>query len=375
MKSLFYLSGLLLVLIPTQLWAFDWRYEGRFRASSQVLFDPPPGFSYFDNEVELRNGLVGTLFEKDGHIFSYEVVGDLIYTGGIREESGLVEEYDARFFRAWIRYEKDDFKIRGGRQQILFGAGALFRPLGFFDTRVISGIIPLTRGVDSLRSTYFLSSTSFVQGWAVPAQIGNRAIVGLRGEINFSLIEAGVVLQYHPVTDLPFLADFNLEMIQMGYHLKGEKTLGFWNESRLDIQKNRPGDPLRFDTVLGIDYTFDIGQGLHVLVEYFLRTQEKGFTNLDLKQERTIQVMGLQLDQPVGIDVIWRAFFFFDLTDQSFQFAPQIEYNLFDQVYLYVQALVGGSIDGNNRTGRLFREAPFFTGTESRAGLSLIAFF
>ena len=85
--------------------------------------------------------------------------------------------------------------------------------------------------------------------------------------------------------------------------------------------------------------------------------------------------MGLQLDQPVGIDVIWRAFFFFDLTDQSFQFAPQIEYNLFDQVYLYVQALVGGSIDGNNRTGRLFREAPFFTGTESRAGLSLIAFF
>ncbi len=375
MKSLFYLSGLLLALMPTQLWAFDWRYEGRFRASSQVLFDPPPGFSHFDNEVELRNGLVGTLFEKDGHIFDYEVVGDLIYTGDIREESGLVEEYDARFFRAWIRYEKDDFKIRGGRQQILFGAGALFRPLGFFDTRVISGIIPLTRGVDSLRSTYFLSSTSFVQGWAVPAQIGNRAIVGLRGEINFSLIEAGVVLQYHPVTDLPFLADFNLEMIQMGYHLKGEKTLGFWNESRLDIQKNRPGDLLRFDTVLGVDYTFDIGQGLHVLVEYFLRTQEKGFTNLDLKQERTIQVMGLQLDQPVGIDVIWRAFFFFDLTDQSFQFAPQIEYNLFDQVYLYVQALVGGSIDGNNRTGRLFREAPFFTGTESRAGLTLIAFF
>ncbi|MCH7649778.1 MAG: hypothetical protein IIA63_01300 [Nitrospinae bacterium] len=376
MKSLFYLSGLLLVLIPTHLWAFDWRYEGRFRASSQVLFDPPPGFSHFDNEVELRNGLVGNLFEKDGHIFDYEVVGDLLYTGGIREELGLVEEYDARFFRAWIRYEKDDFKIRGGRQQILFGASTLFRPLGFFDTRVISGIIPLTRVVDGVRSTYFPSSTSLVQGWAVPGQRGNHAIVGLRGEGNFGPIEAGAVFQYHPATDLNFLADFNLEMIQMGYHLKGEKIIGYWNESRLDIQQDRPGDPLRFDTVLGADYTFDIGQGLHVLVEYFLRTQEKEFTNFDLKQDRTLQVMGLQLDQPVGIDVVWRLFFFFDLGDRSFQIAPQIEYNISDQVYLYAVGRIGGSISGDNSTGRLFRESPFFyTGTESSAGLALIAYF
>ena len=377
MKTFLFLFSLLLVSMPIHLWAFDWHYEGRFRASSQILFDPPPAdLSRFDHEIELRNGLVGTLFEKDGHIFDYEVVGDLIYTGGIREEVGLVEEYDAELFRGWIRYEKGNFKIRGGRQQILFGAATLFRPLGFFDTRIISGIIPLTRGVDGLRSTYFLGSTSSVQAWAVNAKRGQRAIVGLRGEANFGPIEAGAVLQYHPKTDLPFLADFNLEMVQMGYHLKGEKVIGFWNESRLDVQQDQPGDPLRFDTVFGIDYTFDLGQGLHVLLEYFLRTQESGFTNTDLKQDQTVQVVGLQMDQPVGIDVVWRAFFFFDLSDQSFQFAPQIEYNIWDQVYLYAQVQVGGSIDGNNRTGRLFRESPqVFTGTESRAGLSLIAFF
>jgi len=377
MKTLLYLSILLLVWVPAHVWAFDWHYEGRFRASSQIFFDPPPAeLSRFDHEVELRNGLVGTLFEKDGHIFDYEVVGDLLYTGGLREEIGVVEEYDAELFRGWIRYEKGNFKIRGGHQQILFGAATLFRPLGLFDTRIISGIIPLTRGVDGVRSTYFLDNTSSVQGWAVPAQIDNRVIVGLRGEGNFGPVEAGVVFQYHPKTDLPFLADFNLEMVQVGYHLKGESVIGYWNESRLDIQQDQVGNPLRFDTVLGVDYTFDIGQGLHVLLEYFFRTQERGFTNIDLKQDRTIQVMGLQLDQPVGIDIVWRAFFFFDLSDQSFQFAPQIEYNLWEQVYLYAQVQVGGSIDGNNRTGRLFRESPLqVTGTESRAGLSLIAFF
>ena len=377
MKTFFCLFSLWLVSTPVHLWAFDWHYEGRFRASSQMLFDPPPAnLNRFDHEIELRNGLVGTLYEKDGHSFDYEVVGDLLYTGGIREQIGPVEEYDAELFRGWIRYEKDNFKIRGGRQQILFGAATLFRPLGFFDTRIISGIIPLTRGVDAVRSTYFLSSTSSIQGWAVNAKRGQRAIVGLRGEANFGPIEAGVVLQYHPKTDLAFLADSTLEMVQVGYHLKGEAVIGFWNESRLDFQQDLPGDPMRLDTVFGVDYTFDIGQGLHVLLEYFLRTHESGFTNIDPKQNRTIQVMGLQLDQPVGIDIVWRAFFFFDLSDQSFQFAPQIEYNIWDQVYLYVQAQVGGSVDGNNLTGRLFRESPVsVTGTESRAGLTLIAFF
>ena len=377
MKTLFLLFSLVLIFIPTHVWAFDWQYEGRFRASSLILFDPPPlDLSRYDNEVELRNGLVGTLWEKDGHIFVYEVVGDLLYTGGIREELGVVEEYDAELFRGWLRYEKGNFKIRGGRQQILFGASTLFRPLGFFDTRVISGVIPLTRGVDGVRSTYFLSDVSSVQGWAVPAKTGHRAIVGLRGEGNYGPIEAGAVFQYHPATELTFLADFNLEMLQMGYHLKGDKIIGFWNESRLDIQQDQPGDPLRFDTVVGVDYTFNIGQGLHVLLEYFLRTQEKGFTNTDLKQDRTLQVVGLQLDQPVGIEVVWRLFVFFDLSDQSFQIAPQIEYNIFGQVYVYAVARIGGSIDGNNRSGRLFRESPFFfTGTESSAGLTLIVYF
>jgi hypothetical protein len=377
MKKFLCLSSLLLVWMPAHLWAFDWHYEGRFRASSQMFFDPPPAdLSRFDHEVELRNGLVGTLFEKDGHIFDYEVVGDLIYTGGIREEIGLVEEYDAELFRGWIRYEKGDFNIRGGRQQILFGAGTLFRPLGFFDTRNISGIIPLTRGVDGLRSTYFLSSTSSVQGWAVPAQTGNRVIAGLRGEANFGPIEAGVVIQYKPKTEITFLNSFNLELIQMGYHIHGEYIVGYWNESRLDIQQDQPGDPLRFDTVFGVDYTFDVGQGLHVLLEYFLRTQEPGFTNIDLKQDQTIHTLGLLLDQPVGIDIVWRAFFFIDLDDRSFQFAPQIEYNLWEQMFLYVQAQIGGSVDGDNLTGRLFRTSPAsITGTESRAGITLIAFF
>ena len=366
---------MLLLMWPVQLWAFDWQYEGRLRLGSQYLFDPPAALSHFDNEVELRTGFVGTALKYDDWTLDYEVVGDLLYTGGVREESGLAEEYHAELFRGWLRLEKGNFKIRGGRQQILFGSSALFRPLGFFDTRIISGIIPLTRGVDGVRTTYFLSDTSLVEGWVVSADLDSHVIMGLRGERQFGLLEAGAVLQYHPITDLPFLPEFNQELVQVGYHLKGEKEIGFWNESRLDVEFNRQGNPIRFDTVFGIDYTFDLGQGLHVLLEYFLTTQEKQFTRLDLKDDRLIQEIGLLLDQPIGIDIVWRAFIFYDVSDQSFQFAPQIEYNIYEQIFLYVQAQIGGSVGGNNRTGRLFREAPVLTGTESRVGIALLAYF
>lgn len=376
----FLITALLGFLIfPTFACSFDYQYEGRFRAGTLILFDPPPNdYSRYDNEVELRNGLVGTLYEhEDGHIFDYEVVGDWLYTGGIREETGIVkEEHDLELFRGWLRYEKGNLNVRAGRQQILFGAASLFRPLGFYDTRVMSGIIPLTRGVDAVRPTYHPTPTSTIQGWAVHADNDDRLLYGMRAEGNFGPIEAGIAGQYHPVTDLQFLTDFDLKMAQMGYHLKGEKTIGFWHESRLDILVDVPGDPIRLDTVFGVDYTFDVGQGLHVLVEYFLRAQEPGFINRDLKQDRTIEVLGLQVDQPVSIDIVWRAFFFFDLTDQSFQFVPQVEYNIVEQIYLYAIARIGGSVDGDNRTGRLYRGNPFFyTGTESGAGLTLVAFF
>ena len=183
------------------------------------------------------------------------------------------------------------------------------------------------------------------------------------------------MVQYHPVTELDSLASSQLELFQFGYHVKGEYVIGFWNESRLDIEQNRPGKPIRFDTVLGTDYTFNIGQGLHVLFEYFVRVQEPGFTVEDIKRERTQQFLGLQVDQPVGIDIVWRFFAFYDLRDRSFQLAPQIEYNLFDQVFLYFTARIGGSINGDNRTGRLFRDLPVFTGTESNVGLTLIVFY
>jgi len=266
------MACLFLLLIPAGGWTFDWNAEGRVKADSQYVFDLPAGLSHFNNDLELRLGVLGNILKKDEWNLDYEISANFRHVGGPRVQAGFEDDFDADFFRAWLRLEKGNYRIRGGRQKILFGAGAIFRPLGFFDTRDVSGIIPETRGVDGIRASWFTSDTSSVEGWVVPGKFDDRLIAGLRGEMLIGGVEAGIAAQYHPVTLLTDLPDFDLELYQFGYHLKGEYKAGFWNESRMDIEHRNGKDSIRFQTVLGVDYTFDVGQGLHVLLEYFLTT-------------------------------------------------------------------------------------------------------
>lgn len=366
--------GVLVLVSP--LAAGDGHFEGRARLGGTLMFEPPPGFSRSDREAEIRLGAVGTALERDVWTVDYEVIYQLRHEGGSLEEVGLADAFDADFFRAWLRLDRGDFKVRGGRQQILFGAGVLFRPLGFFDNRVVSGILPETQGVDGVRATWFPTASSLVEGWIIPARLNSRVVAGGRAEWQWGVLEAGAAAQYKPVTDIDFLPGFDLELSQFGFHLKGEKEIGFWNETRLDIEQNRAGHPLRFNTVLGADYTFDLGEGLHVLLEYSFLAEESGFTRTDvIGGDRDLHQLGFMLDQPVGINTVWRSFLFLDLEDGSFQFVPQVEYAVTEQTFLYLQLQIGGRLGRGEPPGRLFRKAPLPNGTESRIGMTLISYF
>ncbi|UCD12414.1 MAG: hypothetical protein JSU88_04845 [Nitrospinaceae bacterium] len=365
----------LLVLSAPPARAFDGDLEGRAIGESFYVFDSPPDFQNFDSELELRLGVLGNAWQGEEWRVDYELSGDLKLADGPSVQSGLKDDVDADFFRAWLRLDNGPFKIRGGRQKILFGSGAIFRPLGFFDTRDVTGVVPQTRGVDSVRSTYFFDETTLLEGWLVPAKEGSGVIAGLRGETLVLGAEAGWVAQYHPRTSLDDLPDFSEELLQLGYHFKGESHVGFWNESRLDIEAGVEGSPLRFASVLGVDYTFDVGEGLHVLAEYFFSTQEPGFTLKDFQGDRTLHQFALGLDQPVGIAIVWRLFAIVDFRDGSFQVRPQIEYAVTDLLYAYLSGGIGGNLNGNDEPGRLYQETPVFNGTESNIGVTLVAYF
>jgi len=356
-------------------WAFDWNVEGRIRTGSSFIFDSPPNHKDFDSEAELRLGVLGNAVTLDEWALDYEMTAEAKQADGPSVQSGLRDVTDVDFFRAWLRFGNERMEIRGGRQKILFGAGAIFRPLGFFDTRDVTGVVPQTRGIDSVRATYFFDDTTSLQGWAVPGRLKDYLIVRMRWEGLIAGQETGAVVQYHPKNDIKDLPQFSQELVQLGYHIKGEKNIAYWNESRLDIEQKAGADPLRFDTVLGADYTFDIGEGLHFLVEYFLSKRQKRFSIVSPKEKQTLQQMGFLFDMPYGIDIVWQVFGLYDIGDGSFQLIPQIEYSVTDQVFLYLQGRWGGSVATGEKNGRLFSKTPVFNGTESLLGLTLVAYF
>ncbi len=355
--------------------AFDYNFDGRFRSDARWIPDSPSGIENYDAATEIRLGGYGNFIQKPAWSLDYEILVDNRNAWGASEKAGFVDDWDVDFFRAWARLSTENLELRAGRQQILFGAGSLFRPLGFYDNRVISSVFPQTVGVDSFRLTWHSDETTTFQSWLVPAKSESRMIVGGRWEGLIGGMETGVAFQYHPVSDLRNLANFDKELTQFGYHVKGELEVGFWNETRFDLESNFGESLIRVDSVFGTDYTFDLGQGLHVLLEYFISSTEKGFSFVDLQGDQTIHQIGFQMDQPIGIATVWRMFAFYDMLDGSFQWAPQVEYALTDEIYLYLQGNIGGSVKEKSALGRLFRDSSAFTGTESSIGFSMIAFF
>ena len=354
--------------------AFDMDYDGYIKTGSQYIFDSPSLHKDFDSDLQIHLGLEGNVLEKNKWALDYEVETDASYVDGPSEQSKLRPETHFGLHRAWLRLSNDSLQLRGGRQEILFGDGIIFQPLGLFDTRDVSGVIPQAHGVDGVRATWFSSDVSLLETWLVPAKKGTALISGIRADLLLGEIATGVVFQYHPKSDLDDFSGYDQEMVQVGYHLKGEHEVGFWNESRLDVEIE-PSSPLQFDTVLGVDYTFEIGKGLHVLTEYFFSTRQREFSLSDLKGQRTYHQIGFLFDQPIDIDIKWQIFSLYDFRDRSFQIVPQVEYSITDDLFLYLHGKVGGNVNGNKSNGRLYQRTNSFSGTESSIGLTLTNFF
>jgi len=368
--------SVLLISTPFSVEGFDGAFEGRVKAGSVYVPDAPLGFKDFDSEVELRLGVIGNALKGKRWQFDYELSADAKQVDGPSEQASLREETDTDFHRAWLRLSDERGEVRSGRQKIDFGSGFIYRPLSFFNTRDVTGVVPETRGVDGVRSTYFINDTTSVQGWVVPAKAGERVIAGLRWEGLLGEVESGWVAQYHPESDLSDLPQFGQELIQFGYHFKGEYAVGYWTEGRVDVERINGRHPLRFDSVLGTDFTFDVGDGLHVLIEYFFSTREPQFTQEEaLKGDRTLHQFGVLFDQPVGADITWQVFGLFDGRDGSFQIIPQVEYALTSEVFLYLSGRWGGTLKTDRRNGRLFEETETFSGTEPNVGLTVVGYF
>ncbi|MCL5020025.1 MAG: hypothetical protein M1426_06140 [Patescibacteria group bacterium] len=166
-----------------------------------------------------------------------------------------------------ITYPHADIMI--GMQRIAWGRSMLWSPFDVF--RRVNLIEPReeVRGVNALKLTIPVTSLTNIQAVYMPEERLNESPAGIR-----FMSAAGK-------TDLAFSAIYNrnnlLEQKITGIDLKGEFHIGWWMEYAYYSEKilpNRPYIPLLLHTtynrtVMGIDYTFNTGNGLYVMAEYY----------------------------------------------------------------------------------------------------------
>jgi hypothetical protein len=216
-------------------------------------------------------------------------------------------------YRAWGRYKSSRFEVRGGLQKINFGSATLLRPLMWFDSVDPRDPLQITDGVKGVLVRQFLSRDYSVWVWGL---YGNDSVKGLErsptrsgtpefgGRFQLPLFKGALgVTTHHRTADvsgtLAGAVTGNPRATENRLALDGkwDVGIGLWFEGAWAGQR-QPG--LTADDgalTVGADYTFGLGNGLHVLGEHFVRTGEAG---LGLPAATT-QFSAFTVSYPLGL--------------------------------------------------------------------------
>ena len=286
------------------------------------LADTQWGLRYIP-ELSLHQPLSGR-FSLDAEVSINAYGSGLFHRLDDVEKDGKVKPY-----RMWIRFSSSRFEARIGLQKINFGSAALLRPLMWFDRIDPRDPLQLTDGVYGvLLRTYFLNNANIwlwglygndeTKGWELiptyeeSVEYGGRIQYPVpRGEIAVSYhhrridLERGVAqvlsLAGMPDLDPALVGSFiDLDIVhedRIGLDGKWDVTVGVWGEGAL-IHQDIGGIPYKYQRSisLGIDYTFGLGNGLHVLYEHFwYDIAEKA-----LGKGEGFEFSALSLNYPIG---------------------------------------------------------------------------
>ncbi|MBM3771015.1 MAG: hypothetical protein FJW27_06950 [Acidimicrobiia bacterium] len=217
-----------------------------------------------------------------------ELSPNLFATAPFDSSTGLTRVARARPYRAWVRFKASRYEGRVGLQKINFGSATLLRPLMWFDTVDPRDPLQITDGVYAgLFRSYFpnkatvwawgLFGNTSLKGWEADGTRTGRPEVGGRLELPVPRGQLAVTTHHRDV-------DFSRgpqAMVSIGpaftaehrYALDGkwDVGVGVWFEGSLTHQSARGLEqPAQRALNVGTDYTFDIGNGLYALGEFFL---------------------------------------------------------------------------------------------------------
>ena len=238
---------------------------------------------------------------------------------------------DIDIYRLWVRYASPQFEIRAGLQKINFGSAVLLRPLMWFDRIDPRDPLQLTEGVYGLLGRYYFLNNANVwiwgllgndetKGWETfpsdkdSVEFGGRVQIPLYdGEIAFSYHHREVDLQ-NQIFPVLLSSEDSVPENRFGLDGKWDVGIGLWFEGAL-IHQDLDISSLRYKRLInvGMDYTFDLGDGLNFIGEYFtIGTSENVF---DSGEE--ISLSAVSVNYPLGLLDNITAIIFYDWDNQD----------------------------------------------------------
>jgi len=258
--------------------------------------------------------------------FSVNIWGSSIYSQDTIDLDGDISPY-----RMWVKFSGDQFELRAGLQKINFGSAQMFRPLMWFDKIDPRDPLQLTDGVWGLLGRYYFLNNANIwiwgiygeeklKGWELIPSKKNSIEYG--GRVQLPLFTGEIAASYHHRTADPgpvlpdsiTLGETSPEN-RIGLDFKMDLALGIWAELSLSKQNFSYTD-LDYKSLLnvGMDYTFGLGNGLHVMTEGFGYLQgDKPFAN-----EEGLVFGLLSANYPVNIIHNVSAMMFYDFTNNNF---------------------------------------------------------
>ncbi|MCK5145791.1 hypothetical protein KAR48_03495 [bacterium] len=251
-----------------------------------------------------------------------------LFTSHMNDGNQWSDDTDVKLYRTWLRYSNAQSELRLGLQKINFGSASLIRPLMWFDRIDPRDPLQLTDGVwGILYRRYFINNTNFwlwalwgnekVKGWeAIPThkttpEFGGRMQFPVpRGELAATFhhrradLDEGInaireMLGIPPHAEITFAPLGQINENRFGLDGKWDFTIGFWVESAFthrDITLLHT--PWQRMTVIGADYTFGLGNGLHVMTEHArIEMSEAAFS----KAAEGFDFTALSLNYPLGL--------------------------------------------------------------------------
>ncbi|MFH0841176.1 MAG: hypothetical protein V1903_01015 [Bacteroidota bacterium] len=264
---------------------------------------------------------------KENRLIDFEASANLYGNMGIRPFDSTGFNGNVKPYRLWARYSTSQFELRAGLQKINFGSASILRPLMWFDQIDPRDPLKLTDGVwGALARYYFLNNANIwlwglygnknTKGWESFPTREKTAEYGGRLQIPVPKGEAG--FSYHHRTaycsSLPGSTTIlgRVPENRFGIDAKFDVVVGCWVEASWSKFDYNIGAFTNQEIInLGIDYTFNIGNGLTIIYEQLIAAWDEN----PFRFSNNVNFSLLSLSYPVGLFDNLSAIVYYDWTN------------------------------------------------------------